>query len=57
MRTTTPGAWRQRMGIPKAEAIYKERAANRQTFESQGRIRGLQEMPVCGLAKVWVIAL
>lgn len=45
------------MGIPKAEAIYKERAANRQTFESQGRIRGLQEMPVCGLAKVWVIAL
>jgi transposase len=50
-------AWRQRMGTPEAQAIYKERAATAECVNAQARNRGLRQLGVRGLAKVRVIAL
>jgi transposase len=57
--TDTPAvaAWRQRMGTPEAQAIYKERAATAECVNAQARNRGLRQLCVRGLAKVRVIAL
>jgi transposase len=50
-------AWRERMGTPEAQALYKERAATAECVNAQARNRGLRSLPVRGLAKVQVIAL
>jgi len=57
--TDTPAvaAWRERMGTPEAQALYKERAATAECVNAQARNRGLRSLPVRGLAKVRVIAL
>ena len=57
--TDTPAvaAWRQRMGTPEAQAIYKERAATAECVNAQARNRGLRQLCVRGLAKVRAIAL
>jgi transposase len=44
--------WRGRMNTDAARAIYKERAASAECVNAQARNRGLQRMPVRGLAKV-----
>jgi hypothetical protein len=44
--------WRQRMGSDAAREIYKDRAATAECVNAQARNRGLQRMPVRGLAKV-----
>jgi len=44
--------WRQRMNSDAAREIYKERAATAECVNAQARNRGLQRMPVRGLAKV-----
>lgn len=44
--------WRQRMNTDAARQIYKERAATAECVNAQARNRGLQRLPVCGLAKV-----
>lgn len=49
--------WRQRMGTPAAQAIYKERAATAECVNAQARNRGLRQLLVRGLAKVRAIAL
>lgn len=51
------GSWRQRMGTDEAKALYKLRAATAECVNAQARNRGLQRMPVRGLAKVRCIAL
>jgi len=50
-------AWRERMGTPEAQAIYKERAATAECVNAQARNRGLRQLAVRGLAKARVIAL
>ncbi len=50
-------AWRERMGTPEAQAIYKERAATAECVNAQARNRGLRQLLVRGLAKVRTIAL
>lgn len=44
--------WRQRMATDDAKEIYKERAATAECVNALARNRGLQRMPVRGLAKV-----
>jgi transposase len=44
--------WRQRMNTDAAREIYKDRAAAAECVNAQARKRGLQRMPVRGLAKV-----
>ncbi|OGB93919.1 MAG: transposase [candidate division NC10 bacterium RBG_16_65_8] len=57
--TDTPAvaAWRERMGTPEAQALYKERAATAECVNAQARNRGLRQLGVRGLPKVRVIAL
>jgi len=57
--TDTPAlaAWRERMGTPEAQAIYKERAATAECVNAQARNRGLRQLGVRGLAKARLIAL
>ena len=57
--TDTPAvaAWRERMGTPEAQALYKERAATAECVNAQVRNRGLRQLGVRGLPKVRVIAL
>ena len=51
-------AWRQRMARPEAQAIYKERAAISETINADLKTwRGLDRLPVRGIAKVTCIAL
>lgn len=50
-------SWRQRMGIEEAQALYKLRAATAECVNAQARNRGLQRLPVRGLAKVRCVAL
>jgi transposase len=50
-------AWRQRMGTPEAQAIYKERAATAECVNAQTRHRGLRQVLVRGLTKVRAVAL
>lgn len=49
--------WRQRMGSPQAQAIYRDRAATAECVNAQARNRGLIRLPVRGLAKVRCVAL
>ncbi len=44
--------WRQRMATDEAKEIYKERAATAECVNALARGRGLQRLPVRGLAKV-----
>jgi transposase len=44
--------WRRRMAGDAAREIYKDRAATAECVNAQARNRGLQRMPVRGLAKV-----
>ena len=44
--------WRGRMNTDAAREIYKDRAATAECVNAQARTRGLQRMPVRGLAKV-----
>jgi transposase len=44
--------WRQRMNTDAARELYKDRAATAECVNAQARKRGLQRMPVRGLAKV-----
>ena len=57
--TDTPAvaAWRERMGTPEAQAIYKERAATAECVNAQARNRGLRQLRVRGLAKARTLAL
>lgn len=48
--------WRQRMNTDAAREIYKERAATAECVNAQARNRGLQRLPVRGLAKVRAVA-
>jgi transposase len=48
--------WRQRMGSDEAKRIYKERAATAECVNAQARQRGLNQMPVRGLARVKCVA-
>lgn len=50
-------AWRERMGTPEAQAIYKERAATAECVNAQARTRGLRQFSVRGLAKIRTMAL
>jgi transposase len=50
-------AWRARMGTEEAKAIYRERAATAEWTNAQARNRGLQRLPVRGLAKVRSVLL
>lgn len=50
-------AWRQRMGTPAAQAIYKQRAATAECVNAQARHRGLLQVLVRGLPKVRAVAL
>jgi hypothetical protein len=49
--------WRQRMASDEAKALYKLRAATAECVNAQARNRGLQRLPVRGLAKVRCVAL
>jgi transposase len=49
--------WRQRMAGDEAKALYKLRAATAECVNAQARNRGLQRLPVRGLAKVRCVAL
>jgi len=57
--TDTPAvaAWRERMGTPEAQAIYRERAATAECVNAQARNRGLRQLCVRGLAKARTMAL
>jgi transposase len=50
-------AWRQRMGTPEAQAIYKDRAATAECVNAIARNRGLRQVLVRGVTKVRTIAL
>ncbi len=50
-------AWRQRMGTPEAQAIYKDRASSAECVNALARNRGLQQFRVRGLAKVRAVVL
>jgi transposase len=49
--------WRQRMAEEESKVLYKLRAATAECVNAQARNRGLQRLPVRGLAKVRCIAL
>jgi len=49
--------WRQRMASDEAKELYKLRAATAECVNAQARNRGMQRMPVRGLAKVRCVAL
>ena len=49
--------WRQRMASAEAKEIYKLRAATAECVNAQARNRGLQRLPVRGLAKLKCVAL
>lgn len=49
--------WRQRMATDEAKELYKLRAATAECVNAQARNRGLQRLPVRGLAKVRCVAL
>lgn len=49
--------WRQRMGTPEAQTLYKERAATAECVNAQARNRGFIRLWVRGVTKVRAIAL
>jgi len=48
----TIAAWRQRMGTPEAQEIYKERASTAECVNAIARNRGLRQFTVRGLRKI-----
>lgn len=58
-RDDTPAlaAWRERMGTAAAQAIYKLRCQTAEWVNAMARNRGLQQMPVRGLAKCKTIGV
>jgi transposase len=58
-RKDGPGvaAWRQRMGTPEAQAIYRWRAATAEWVNAGTRNRGLYQVQVRGRQKVLAVAL
>jgi transposase len=50
-------AWRQRMGTPAAQALYRQRAATAEWVNAQVTNRGFTHVFVRGLAKVRAVAL
>jgi transposase len=48
--------WRARMAEDQAQSDYRQRAATAECVNAQARNRGLQRMPVSGLAKVRAVA-
>lgn len=58
-RPDTPAVarWRARMATEEAKAIYRQRAAVAEWTNAQARNRGLQRLPVRGLAKVRSVLL
>lgn len=50
-------AWRQRMATPKAQEIYKDRAATAECVNAIARNRGLQQFRVRGSPKVLAVVL
>jgi transposase len=55
--STAVKQWRERMASDEAKELYKLRAATAECVNAQARNRGLQRMPVRGLAKVRCVAL
>jgi len=53
----TIARWRQRMGTPEAQRIYKERASTTECVNAISRNRGLRQFLVRGLAKVRTVVL
>jgi transposase len=49
--------WRERMAMPQAKAIYKERAGTAECVNAHARNRGLHQFRVRGLAKVKAVVL
>jgi transposase len=49
--------WRGRMATDEAKQLYRQRAATAECVNAQARNRGLQRMPVRGLAKVKCVVL
>jgi transposase len=49
--------WRQRMGRPESQEIYKQRASTAEWVNAQARNRGLQQFRVRGLEKVRNVAM
>ena len=50
-------AWRQRMGTPEAQEIYKERASTAECVNAIARNRGLRQFTVRGLKKIKAVVL
>jgi transposase len=57
--TDTPGvqAWRERMGMPEAKEIYKQRAATIEWANALARLHGFVQVRVRGLQKVHAVLL
>jgi transposase len=55
--SATIAEWRQRMGIPEAKQVYKERASTAECVNAISRNRGLQQFLVRGSDKVRAVAL
>ena len=55
--TAGVAGWRARMETEEAKAIYRDRAATAEWVNAQARNRGLQRLPVRGLAKVRSVLL
>lgn len=53
----TLAEWRTRMGTPRGQTIYRERAACAEWVNALARNRGLQRLTVCGRAKVRAVLL
>lgn len=50
-------AWRQRMGTPEAQEIYKDRASTAECVNAIARNRGLRQFTVRGLRKIKTVVL
>jgi transposase len=51
------GQWRQRMGTPQAQEIYKQRASTAECVNAIARNRGMRQFLVRGLKKVRAVVL
>jgi hypothetical protein len=49
--------WRQRMGTPEAQQIYKERASTAECVNAIARNRGLRQFTVRGLRKIKAVVV
>jgi transposase len=55
--TEAVASWRQRMGTPEAQEIYKERASTAECVNAIARNRGLRQFTVRGLRKIKAVVL